>query len=941
MGDQEKGTAPGTTADGTDEAFAAKLWAVYISEAEKYDKALVESWRSDMDGMLIFAGLFSASLTAFLIESYKTLTPDSGDMTVLLLSQISQQLAASTNRTVFDVPAPTSFKPPATSLVCNTLWFISLGLSLACALIATLLEQWARDFLHRADMRSAPIIRARIFAYLYYGLKRFNMDTVVEIIPLLLHASLVFFFAGLIAFLAPVNHLVMAIAAVLLVIVVAVYSVLTILPLCYLDCPYRTPVSGAFWRLVQWFGALRHQRYPNADSKTDDTSQITMVEAMARRAVEPSQARESRDARALVWTVKSLADDAGFESFVEGIPDAVWGPRGRRHTYDNLLRSLVNDPDVCLRKRTERLLRSCQSGILSPEAKWRREITCFKSLCTIGSLSSDRIPSIESDVFLPYMSPDVHKLCPNITHLPPDITHYLVSAWTLTRWSMLCGINSRLAQLQTSLVDVGDVRVSDILSFMQEIEDTRIFRIYFQILHTTPSPEKEPASVLIPLINQEIQGFLANGPYLLLFDYYATSAKLDSLPYEFGNTEATLVSQTSPIPHNAQGYHNHVFSSIVYNHMDKMNGTTEDHWIDIILRRMISWQKTGDLDFPRGMVQYLNERISEPAVREMATTYEEFLCSGLGASLTAAGDLPVDRDLESKGIHQVLTALWVVMTNAQHAAFPIPLCESTLTAVAQADLRMDVHSESASASVIAVLRMRTLHQLSLTLPWSWNTTQMGDCTVRETEVDTLARLRESLCLLARIFPSEPTPEIPIQASTRETTWEFLKPLVQVLDDRISEACLLVVTDFLERCIASELPYKATKTLSFISYMPYYASVRPSYQIRFANSIRNVVAGSNDHPELFEAIMNMTAFNGYRQGGNSWPGGLVGWISDDAARKIIKDTVARVVETSLSPHDSPALFSRVQAILQGLDSLHPTENAPDSQNYLISKVKLAG
>jgi hypothetical protein len=27
---------------------------VYISEAEKYDKALVESWRSDMYGLLIF-----------------------------------------------------------------------------------------------------------------------------------------------------------------------------------------------------------------------------------------------------------------------------------------------------------------------------------------------------------------------------------------------------------------------------------------------------------------------------------------------------------------------------------------------------------------------------------------------------------------------------------------------------------------------------------------------------------------------------------------------------------------------------------------------------------------------------------------------------------------------------------------------------------------------
>jgi hypothetical protein len=27
---------------------------VYVSEAEKYDKALVETWKSDMEGLLIF-----------------------------------------------------------------------------------------------------------------------------------------------------------------------------------------------------------------------------------------------------------------------------------------------------------------------------------------------------------------------------------------------------------------------------------------------------------------------------------------------------------------------------------------------------------------------------------------------------------------------------------------------------------------------------------------------------------------------------------------------------------------------------------------------------------------------------------------------------------------------------------------------------------------------
>ncbi|KAJ7708055.1 hypothetical protein B0H17DRAFT_1273706 [Mycena rosella] len=125
MPDEEKGSAVHTSeqapTDPSEDAAAAKLWAVYVSEAEKYDKALVESWKSDMEGMLIFAGLFSASLTAFIIESYKTLIPDSGDSTVQLLTQISQQLAAAANGTTFTPPAPTVFSPPATSLVCNAL----------------------------------------------------------------------------------------------------------------------------------------------------------------------------------------------------------------------------------------------------------------------------------------------------------------------------------------------------------------------------------------------------------------------------------------------------------------------------------------------------------------------------------------------------------------------------------------------------------------------------------------------------------------------------------------------------------------------------------------------------------------------------------------------------------------------------------------------------
>ena len=33
---------------------AAKLWSVYVQEAESHDKALIETWKDDMEGIIIF-----------------------------------------------------------------------------------------------------------------------------------------------------------------------------------------------------------------------------------------------------------------------------------------------------------------------------------------------------------------------------------------------------------------------------------------------------------------------------------------------------------------------------------------------------------------------------------------------------------------------------------------------------------------------------------------------------------------------------------------------------------------------------------------------------------------------------------------------------------------------------------------------------------------------
>ncbi|KAJ7641851.1 hypothetical protein FB45DRAFT_785988, partial [Roridomyces roridus] len=319
-----------------DEA-CAKIWSIYIGEAERYDAALVESWKADMEGMLIFSGLFSASLTAFLIESYKTLQPDSGSLTVEAILQVSQQLSALANGTIFVPSATASAGPTTGSLVCNVLWFISLALSLTCALLANLVEQWAREFIHKTELRPSPTRRARVLSFLYFGLKHFQMHTIVDVIPLLLHASLILFFAGLVAFLLPVNHIIMWLMGGTLLVFLLLYLVLTVLPVIYLDCPYRTPLSAPLWSILQFLIKIFKTQIVNSAKTT------TMTEAVVQSALVDTK---TRDQHAIAWTLESLTDDMELLPFVEAIPEIIHGPTGFLCVHDDMFLPLLGDIGV-------------------------------------------------------------------------------------------------------------------------------------------------------------------------------------------------------------------------------------------------------------------------------------------------------------------------------------------------------------------------------------------------------------------------------------------------------------------------------------------------------------------------------------------------------------------------------------------------------------------
>ncbi|KAH9032926.1 hypothetical protein EDB84DRAFT_113234 [Lactarius hengduanensis] len=228
---------------------------LYLAEAEKEDKEITENWKGDTEGILVFTGLFSATVATFIIESYKQLSLDSGATTNALLTQISQQLANTSNGTPFPgVGAQNSppFKPTASAVRVNVMWFLSLVLSLTCALSATLMQQWARQYQELARRRGAPHKHARMRAYIFDGIKGFRMTRAIEAMPMLLHLSVFLFFAGLIDFLILINTTVAYFTLGWIALFALAYVILTILPNLYLNCPYRTPLSGITWRLSQF-----------------------------------------------------------------------------------------------------------------------------------------------------------------------------------------------------------------------------------------------------------------------------------------------------------------------------------------------------------------------------------------------------------------------------------------------------------------------------------------------------------------------------------------------------------------------------------------------------------------------------------------------------------------------------------------------------------------
>ncbi|CAE6495246.1 unnamed protein product [Rhizoctonia solani] len=232
------------------------VWPRYVTEATKWDAQLVEGWHKGMDVILLFAALFSAIVTAFLIESYKLLQVDNEEIIAAGIPTMIELLRAiAANQTpsiVVNATNPsTDFKPTGIAVAINATWFLSLTLSVSVALLAMLVKQWGEGYRHGHDL-SPPCFQARVRQARYDKLKRWKTEDIALALPVLMHTSLGLFLLGLVIFLYELNRTIVALVLIVVVSTFTIYLGTTLMPLFIAFCPYDTPLSSRrFWALCR------------------------------------------------------------------------------------------------------------------------------------------------------------------------------------------------------------------------------------------------------------------------------------------------------------------------------------------------------------------------------------------------------------------------------------------------------------------------------------------------------------------------------------------------------------------------------------------------------------------------------------------------------------------------------------------------------------------
>ncbi|KZT61932.1 hypothetical protein CALCODRAFT_552789, partial [Calocera cornea HHB12733] len=258
----------------------AHIWPIYNEHAEKYDKEMLETYNGGMDNLLIFAALFSAVVSAFIVLSVPLLQADPMQPVVDVLSVISLQLSISSSGNI-SIPSGSyqaePFSPTASVVSINALWIMSLSVSLSTSVLAMLVKQWLR--VYGTNLPTPQKEKAKERQARYDGLVSWQVAGLANSLPVLIHLAVALFLVGLVMYLWDISLVLRYIVLVFVVLGGVGYMALATAPLIWPRCPYKSPVTQGLslvttrletvWHQLQvWIPSLtKHTRTKNGREK--------------------------------------------------------------------------------------------------------------------------------------------------------------------------------------------------------------------------------------------------------------------------------------------------------------------------------------------------------------------------------------------------------------------------------------------------------------------------------------------------------------------------------------------------------------------------------------------------------------------------------------------------------------------------------------------------
>ncbi|KAG8995193.1 hypothetical protein FRB94_009359 [Tulasnella sp. JGI-2019a] len=224
------------------------FWAKYDDLANKFDDEMIARLNGNLDVLLIFAGLFSAVDTAFIVVAIAALSAGPADQTNHLLRLI---LTNGINITLTPSQLnPPSFAPSRFAVRQNCFFFASLGFGLLAAAGAVLAKQWLQYYQRRGQtgpIRKQGMRRTKKFV----GAEAWKLSHIAETLLVLILISLAFFSTALADYLWAVDRSVAIVVTALTTVGFLAYGFTLVAGIMSGACPFQTSFSKSVRKLLR------------------------------------------------------------------------------------------------------------------------------------------------------------------------------------------------------------------------------------------------------------------------------------------------------------------------------------------------------------------------------------------------------------------------------------------------------------------------------------------------------------------------------------------------------------------------------------------------------------------------------------------------------------------------------------------------------------------